>query len=180
MWSISSNNHTTHVGTYASETAAYIARHRYLFVTLAVVLALCIMASVFFLQNAAASQKAHTETSLTHQGPVTSAADVNVHTQPQPASVAEQPTTQPTQTQASASQSNTDTKVHINGEAVTVPPNGSVHRTIQDDNGTTNVDVSVHANTSGTTTSVSSSSVSSSVTATNQSSQSSVSINNSQ
>lgn len=39
--------------------------------------------------------------------------------------------------------------VRINGQAIPVPDNGEVHKTIKDDNGQTKVDISVQSNTSG-------------------------------
>lgn len=43
-----------------------------------------------------------------------------------------------------------DTSLTINSEPVPLPNNGSVHKVIQDDTGTTTVDVSVDSQTSGT------------------------------
>ena len=53
-------------------------------------------------------------------------------------------------TSESSSSTNTegDTKVIINNEDVPVPENGTIHRTIQNENGTTNVTVNVDAGSS--------------------------------
>lgn len=43
------------------------------------------------------------------------------------------------------------TRVYINGQQVPTPQTGTVHKVIQDNNGTTTVDISVDANSSGDT-----------------------------
>ena len=45
---------------------------------------------------------------------------------------------------------NTTTQVTVNGESVPLPENGTVHKVITDDGGTTNVDISVNSQSSGT------------------------------
>lgn len=42
-----------------------------------------------------------------------------------------------------------ETKLNINSEPVVIPDEGSVHKVIQDDNGTTTVDISVGSETTG-------------------------------
>jgi hypothetical protein len=54
------------------------------------------------------------------------------------------------------SPSNTSTNVTVNNEQIQVPNNGSVHRTIHSDNGTTTVDVSVNGNSTNSNVSSSS------------------------
>ena len=43
----------------------------------------------------------------------------------------------------------TETKLNINSEPVVIPESGTVHRVIQDENGTTTVDVKVDSQTNG-------------------------------
>ncbi len=42
-----------------------------------------------------------------------------------------------------------ETKLNINSEPVTIPEDGTVHKVIQDENGTTTVDISVDSQTNG-------------------------------
>lgn len=58
--------------------------------------------------------------------------------------------TQRSPTMSSSNQSQSSTQVNINGQNIPVPSNGTVHRTIQDANGQTNVDISVSNSSSGT------------------------------
>lgn len=59
-------------------------------------------------------------------------------------------TTLETTQSASSDGTITNTSLSINSEPVPLPENGSVHKVIQDDTGTTTVDVSVDSQTSGT------------------------------
>lgn len=43
----------------------------------------------------------------------------------------------------------TDTEVHINGEQVPLPPDGTVHREISSENSNTSIDISVQSDSSG-------------------------------
>ncbi len=52
-----------------------------------------------------------------------------------------------------------NTRVHVNGQQVSVPKTGTVHKVIKDDNGVTTVDVSINANSSGSSTSYSSTNI---------------------
>jgi hypothetical protein len=75
---------------------------------------------------------------------------------------------QQTQTSVSASSpssgSDTKTSVTVNGQPVDVPENGSVNKTITNDNGTTNINVSTNSDSSGNSYSSSFSSSSTSTT----------------
>lgn len=51
------------------------------------------------------------------------------------------------------------TQVRVNGQRIQTPQTGAVHKTIQNNDGTTTVDISVDANSSGTTTTRSSTSI---------------------
>ena len=53
-------------------------------------------------------------------------------------------------TQSQESTNVAETELQINSTPVTIPENGSVHRVIENDTGTTTVDVSVDSQTSGT------------------------------
>lgn len=52
-----------------------------------------------------------------------------------------EPTSLETTVNTNSSGNNSSTQVTVNGQEVTVPENGSVHKTIADDNGKTTVDV---------------------------------------
>jgi len=67
-----------------------------------------------------------------------------------------------------------NTQVQVNGQQIQTPQTGTVHKVIQDDNGTTTVDISTDANSSGTTSTNSSTNIElNSTTELNSSSQSS-------
>lgn len=57
---------------------------------------------------------------------------------------------QVTQSQ-SADDSTSEAKLYVNSEEVAIPDNGTVHRVIQNDNGTTTVDISVDTEAHGST-----------------------------
>lgn len=184
MWSILSSHHSQNSQAHLGEIAGYVTKHRYLFVLLAILFALIIMTSVFIFQASVAGQKAHQEAAVKAEGQsssVSATATEQGVSEPTAVSAApqDQPTTQSTQNNASISSSGDETKVQINNETIQLPDNGAVHRTIENDNGKTQIDVSVNSDSTG-------SSFNSSVSSTNvhaqsmsQSSQSSISINNS-
>lgn len=179
MWSNlpPSNNPAGHISLLTGSLASFAAKHRFLFIILVTILTLALIAGLFILQSAAASQKVQQAVSSEQQ---TSASTVTLPAASQEYTVAtdEQAPTQPTQTHASVSQSEGGATVSINNETVQLPDNGSVQRTIQSDTGETQVNVSVNSDSSGSNTSFNSTSVN--MNSSNMSSQSSISINNSQ
>lgn len=185
MWSILSSHHSQNSQTHLGEIAGYVTKHRYVFIVLAILFALIIMTSVFILQASVAGQKARHEAAAVAKGQAASvSATVTEEGVKEPAAVNAAPdnqvNTQSTQNNASISSSEGETKVQINNETVQLPSNGSVHRTIENDNGTTQIDVSVNSNSTGSSFNSSVNSTSVNAQSMNQSSQSSISINNSQ
>lgn len=55
--------------------------------------------------------------------------------------------------------SSAETELKVNSQPIDIPSNGTIHKVIQDNNGTTTVDVSVDSNTSGSSSSSTSTSV---------------------
>lgn len=58
--------------------------------------------------------------------------------------------TNDSQTASNANQNQANIQLHVNGQAVPVPSQGTVHKEISSDNGTTSVDLSVNSASSGT------------------------------
>ncbi len=180
MWSNlpPSNNPAGHISLLTGSLASFAAKHRFLFIVLVTILTLALIAGLFILQSAAASQKVQQQTVSNEQQTSVSATALPAAPQEYTVATDEQAPTQPTQTQASVSQSGNGTTVQINNETIQLPENGAVQRTIQNDTGATQIQVSTHSDSSGSNTSLNSTSVN--MNNSSMSNQSSISINNSQ
>lgn len=178
MWSnlFPSNHQASHGRLYVQRFTSFAGKHRVMSIVFIIAASLATITGVFVLQSAEATQRAKQQT-ISQTQPVVSTTTNT--TSEQPTVVDEQKTSeQPTQNNTSVSRSDTGSTVTVNNETIQLPANGSVQRTIQDDDGTTQVNVSVNSNSSGSNTSFNSTSINSN--SSNQSSQSSISINNSQ
>lgn len=96
---------------------------------------------------------------VTKQGQTSHTTSVTTNTDNQPVVTTQESKTEATTT-TEPSSSDAKTSVTVNNQPIDLPANGTVHKTITNENGTTQVDVSVNSDSSGN-------SVSSSVSSTN-------------
>ncbi|MEP7204641.1 MAG: hypothetical protein ABI716_00410 [Candidatus Saccharibacteria bacterium] len=133
----------------AQATTAWIRFHGApVFMGLSLVV-VCVIAAVYFLSPPRQSSRTISDgiktTSPAVLGPVSNDSTVTA-TEVQPAETSQPPPA-------------VNTRLHVNGQPVAVPQTGTIHKVIKDNNGVTTVNVSVDANSSGSSSSDSSTNI---------------------
>jgi len=140
MWSISlPPEHHRYFGDYFTHFGALFLKHKYY--TLVVLIIIAAVALALIMQNSAAgSRKAMSEVNTT-------ATNVDIQkTSQNPAGT--QASSTPDQALISNS-GTTKTEVKVNDQAIAVPTNGSIGKTVTSNDGNTHVDVSINSTTTG-------------------------------
>lgn len=149
MWSISLLSKERHSSrNYTSDHFGHIgvlaAKHKYALIGIAAGLAA--IAIVIAVQHAAVSMQNSAETSAKVESTTATNNNDNNIEESTPVTVESNITSE----QLPPAEPEVKTEVKVNNQPVPVPENGSVQKTIVDDNGTTSVNISVNSNTKGT------------------------------